>query len=393
MVRSFVHVSEIEKRLTHNMKKAGLTWSKIQEITERSSDTIQKVLAAKCPPLPMKTATLKGVKKDREHLNFKKADVCVKAKGIIAKDDFLALVSAAKALHKEVKGEKDVSIAMIKERAGVSACDRTCLESFHANGIWYRKLKERPILTDADVKERYQWGLEKERRSGERWVTKPHCIIDNKHFQFYTNKNGRQHAARRGVQGAYSKEGTRPENFLVKPKKAQKFPAPGITVTAAVIKGRIRMWDYVDGRGSAGNAAAMYEGPLCKAMSKAYPEIAAKPYAKWVVLEDNDPAGYKARKAMQAKERAGIVTEDLPKRSPDLNVLDYCLWHEINVRMRIQEQSFSEDYKESIKDYKARLRRTALGLPTALVSRAVADMKRRTKELVAGKGRLFVESK
>ena len=240
MGRSFVHVDATEKRLTHNMRKAGLTWSKIQEITERSSDTLQKVLAAKCPPpptSPMKTAALKGVKKDREHLKFKKADVSVKAKGGITKDDFLAMVKAAKAIHREVKGQKDVSIAMIKNRAGVSACDRTCLEAFHANGIWYRNLKERPILTDKDVIEQHNWGLEKQGRSGQRWVTKPHGIIDNKHFQFYTNKNGREHAARRRVQGAYQKQGTRPENFLVKPKKAQKFPAPGITVTAAVIKG------------------------------------------------------------------------------------------------------------------------------------------------------------
>ena len=79
----------------------------------------------------------------------------------------------------------------------------------------------------------------------------------------------------------------------------------------------------------------MYEGPLTAALARAYLEHAAKSRAKWIVLEDNDPAGYKSERALAAKEAAGIVIDDLPKRSPDLNVLDYSLWHSINVRMRM----------------------------------------------------------
>jgi hypothetical protein len=85
------------------------------------------------------------------------------------------------------------------------------------------------------------------------------------------------------------------------------------------------MWDYVDGRWNATQAASMYEGPLTAALARAYLEHAAKSRAKWIVLEDNDPAGYKSKRALAAKEAAGIVIDDLPKRSPDLNVLDYSL--------------------------------------------------------------------
>ena len=301
-------------------------------------------------------------------------------------------MKAAIALHKEVKGQQEVSVAMIKHQAGVEACDKTCLEAFHANGIWYRPLKQRPILSDADVKRRLEWAKIKKGRSAAQWNKRPHATIDNKHYQLFTEKDGREHAARRSVRGAFQKTGTRPENFLVKPKAGQKYPARGVTVTAAVIKGRIRMWEYVDGRWNGAKAAEMYEGPLGEAMSKAYPEHAAKPRAKWVVMEDNDPSGYKSGKAMRAKERARLVTEDLPCRSPDSNVLDYSLWHEINVRMRIQERAFADDFKETVEEYKKRLRRTALGLPTALVSRAMGDMKRRTQEIVRSKGCLFVES-
>ena len=87
----------------------------------------------------------------------------------------------------------------------------------------------------------------------------------------------------------------------------------------------------------------------------------------------------------------GFVTLDLPRRSPVLNVLDYCLWHEINQRMRQAERGFPKDKKETADEYKARLRRTALGLPTSLVTKAVKDMRRRTQDLVNVKGRLFTE--
>lgn len=185
MGRKFVHVDETEKRPVHNMKKAGITWVKMQEVTGRSSDTLQNVLSEKCPPHPAtatKSKKLSGVKKDREHLKFRKESVRVKPRGIITKDDFLRLVKAAAALHKEVKGLQEVSVAMIKKRANVDACDKTCLEAFHADGIWFRPLKERPILSETDVKERDKWRKEKQHGSSAQWNKRPHATIDTKHF-------------------------------------------------------------------------------------------------------------------------------------------------------------------------------------------------------------------
>ena len=179
---------------------------------------------------------------------------------------------------------------------------------------------------------------------------------------------------------------------MVKPKGGNvKFPAQSVQVTAAVIDGRIRMWEYVGGRWNGEKAAIMYKGPLVKAMKKAFPNQAKKANAKWVVLEDNDPTGYKSSKGMSAKRLAGITTDDLPRRSPDLNVLDYALWHAINLRMRKQEASWPSDMKESADEYKQRLRKTALGLPRSYVTKCVGDMARRCGELYKRKGKLFRE--
>ena len=91
------------------------------------------------------------------------------------------------------------------------------------------------------------------------------------------------------------------------------------------------------------------------------------------------------------QKEAGITTDDLPKRSPDLNVLDYSLWHAINARMRVQDRSLCKK-KESKAQYLARLRRTAMGLPQSVVTKAVQDMHRRVRLLARAKGGLFHES-
>ena len=115
-------------------------------------------------------------------------------------------------------------------------------------------------------------------------------------------------------------------------------------------------------------------------------DAAKKKKSTWKVLEDNDPSGYKSGPGKAAKEEVCIITNDLPKRSPDPNVLDYCLWAEINTRMRAQEKAFPKNKKERVEEFKVRPRRTALGLPESVVRKAVSDMYRRVRAVFAGDG-------
>ena len=127
-----------------------------------------------------------------------------------------------------------------------------------------------------------------------------------------------------------------------------------------------------------------------KALCKAYPDY-ARTDKKWVILEDNDPAGYKSGKGLKAKREVGMASDDLPRRSPDLNVLDYSLWHAINIKMRVQEKTFGTRKVEAAEDYLARLRHTALTLPAKEVQKAVMSMHRRARQVVRARGDLFLE--
>ena len=372
MVKGFSHVTDVERRLVCNMEKEGITWSKMQKITGRSSETLNKILHP-----------LKPVKKD-----VKKGAPKKLPKPVLEK-----VLKSMERLQKQnhPKG-KEVTAAMALSDAGIRAADRTLQRALEKRNIKFYKLKERQTLTKEDEIARRAWAGKRMRRSKDAWVSKPHAIIDNKHFPLFTTGAGRSHAARRSVRGAYQKKGQAPEPHMVKPKGGNmKFPAPGVTVTAGVINGRIRMWEYVHGSWTAKTAAAMYRGPLVRAMRKAFPEHAAKPRAKWIVFEDNDPTGYKSMTAKAAKAAVGIATDDLPRRSPDLNVLDYALWHTINLRMREQERAWPAEKRESKDEYMKRLRRTALSLPTALVKKCAGDMHRRCRMTFAKNGGLFAE--
>lgn len=341
----------------------------------------------------------KTIKEAADLLNRHKSTVCRSLRAAVTKqtsaagrptaitpETYRKLKAAMDELLKKAKGEAEVTVKMIKARAKCQASERTIRDAFHANGVWFRRLKEKPILTPADMAERLEFGKQHAKRTKAQWVANPHAIIDNKHFQLYVNGAGRAHAARRRVRGAYrsAKDGLKPH--LVKPKGTLKFPAKSVQVTAAIVNGRIRMWHYVVGRWNGEAAAKMYRGPLAKAVKKAFPGKRS-----WVVMEDNDPAGYKSAKGMEAKAAAKFVTMSLPKRSPDCNPLDYSIWKEINDRMRAKEESFAAGFKESEEAFLKRLRHTAMNLPQSLVTKVVGDMSRRMKELVDNKGGLVHE--
>ena len=305
---------------------------------------------------------------------------------VLTEDKFKKIEKALDELVEKSDGRKEITMAMVLKRSRTKIGERTVFDKFHEKGIYFHKLFGRLDLTVEDKEARAAWCRSKVSRSKLQWKTMPHAIIDNKNFQIYTTGKGREYAARRGVRGVYRRRGDTPKKGTVKSKNELKFPAPCVQVTAAVIKGRIRMFNYVDGAWTGKEAAKMYSGPLAKALRAAFPDVARNPWKKFNVIEDNDPTGYKSRKGEAAKRASSIVTDDLPKRSPDLNVLDYRLWSEINRRMRRQEVSFSSSRKETKEQYLNRLRKTALALPEAYVTKSVQEMHRRVRAVRDSEG-------
>jgi hypothetical protein len=248
------------------------------------------------------------------------------------------------------------------------------------------------VLTDEDVKARKAFADKYASRSETWWQKQIHMHIDVKHYKIYLNNKSRDYAAREGTRGAYRKRGDGLKKPYVKPAKGVKFNtgAKSVAVLAGVGDGKVLLWEYMDGKKWSGEtAAAMYRGPVKKALEAQYP--AAK---RFKVLEDNDPSGFKSGKGEAAKADEGIQIFEIPKRSPCLNVCDYHLWHEVNRNMRAQEKSWpaaKKAKKETRQQYLRRLRKTAMALPAETLKAAVGDMRRRCARLKAAKGGNFEE--
>lgn len=134
MVKGMPNVDETESRLIKRMAHAGLTWKKIQEITGRSSDTVNKHINGKPFVGPGPGQPKKVTAKDVKRMEI-----------------------VADRLQKHAMAKRDVPISQVKAVAGVKASIRAVLDAFHGEGIYYRKLKERQVLKDGDEEERLTW--------------------------------------------------------------------------------------------------------------------------------------------------------------------------------------------------------------------------------------------
>ena len=157
----------------------------------------------------------------------------------------------------------------------------------------------------------------------------------------------------------------------------------GVLVAGGVGAGKILMWHVVEKRWSGAEAAA----PLAKGLQASYPGKRT-----FRVLEDNDPSGYQTKLAKVAKAKAHIERFTIAKRSPDLNVLDYCVWANVEKKLREQERRWPGDRRETRHQFIIRLRRVVRNYPAEEIQKAIGDLARRTELLFKAKGGLFDES-
>ena len=73
----------------------------------------------------------------------------------------------------------------------------------------------------------------------------------------------------------------------------------------------------------------MYQNVVAPALKREYPKVKS-----FCILEDNDRTGNTSNKGKDAKKKCKLNVFQIPKHSPDFNVMDYSLWAELERRMR-----------------------------------------------------------
>ena len=257
----------------------------------------------------------------------------------------------------------------------------TALRSFHREGldVQRRRPREKPDRTKAHAAERVEMCQALKHKPATYFTNCVDMIIDNKKFDVPTTERARAYMNKTRVRGHLRTpgEGTLPEFTRPGRKKNRMYTGVSASACAGISNGRIVLWHYLPTRWNGQVVADLYAGPIADALRKARGDK-----RQYLVLEDNDPTGYKSGKAVAAKERLHIKAMMFPRYSPDLNPLDYSLWHEIERRM-VQRKPAKV---ETVEAYKKRLRLVALRLPRRVVLKAVGALPRRIKAVIEAKG-------
>ena len=192
----------------------------------------------------------------------------------------------------EADGRYEVTVDMLRRRARCAAGVRTITRALHQRRVFFRKLREKPVLTADDVKARKRFAAKFYSKAAAWWTAHVDMHIDVKHFPVYVNGRARAHAAREGVRGAYRTPGQGLERPYLKHGKKYTYNtgARGVMVLAGVGHGRFLVWEGVGVWNRCGDVAAeMYSGPIKSALERVRPTK-----RRFVVLEDNDLAGFKS---------------------------------------------------------------------------------------------------
>ena len=151
---------------------------------------------------------------------------------------------------------------------------------------------------------------------------------------------------------------------------------------AGVGNGKVLVWEYIEGRWNSSEAVRLHKSAILTALQREYPHR-----RRFTILEDSDPTGFNSKAAVQAKEDSSRDVFEIPKHSPQLNMLDYYyLWSAVNKRMRATERNGLADKKEKRPAFLHRLRRTAKSIPREDVLEAQRSMQVRCERLVDAEG-------
>ena len=285
-------------------------------------------------------------------------------------------------------GDEEVTLHMLMRRCRVKACQRTVFNALHSRGYRFRNMRQKPIMTPTDIEERFRWARRYRAKSSAWWLRAVHIHIDNKAFKVATTQAGRKLLAKRVVRGVYRKKGKslRPGHVKPNSKLHLGLGGRGILKGGGVGNGKVLVWHTIDESWSGETAAGFYKDVVRPALDEHY---GAK--RKYCILEDNDPTGNHSNKGKAAKQAASLQLLALPKRSPDLNVMDYAVWAEVERRMRAQEKKWPAGKHETRAEFERRLDRIARGLPKEFIDKSIGDLQRRCERLYDAKGGLFEE--
>jgi hypothetical protein len=297
------------------------------------------------------------------------------------------LVSVANQMIEDADCEHQVTSGMLKIGLKLKCSEKTILEALHERGVWFHPFREKPLLTEEDIRDRRQFGKDHSPKPLTFWTKSIKAYLDEKYFTPYLTPAARAHARKMTARGSFRGKKQGLNKGYVKPKKGLKQGfGKKVCVAVAISAKKVLCCYVVKGSWCGAQAKEMYSEHLAPALREE--NLSAR---EFLIVEDNDPTGHKSGAAERAKLDAKICCLPFPKHSPDLMPLDFGFWTAVNKRLRAQEKKFPKSYYETRKHFTARVRRTILRMPEKFLTKLVGAMQRRSALVKGAKGRHFEE--
>ena len=291
-----------------------------------------------------------------------------------------AMNRVRKKLIKQVDGDREITWAEVIAKARVPAVDPSTVAKHmkHKFDVKARAPRLKPMRSELDKADRKDKCSRLRKRSLKYWVDGVHLYMDNKKWPFPRSVRGKRFAKKLRVRRHLRTraEGLQP-GFTKPDKRKHRVNLGCLNLCAGIIKGKVRVWHYLDNGWGGEAAKELYEKVIGPALTRHHGMK-----RQYNILEDNDPTAYKSNAAKEAKRNLKIVPIEFPTYSPELNPCDYALWEEVENRMAAQKAP----KHESVSDFKARLRRTAMAIPKPVIEKMLGSMVRRTQGIFDNDG-------
>ena len=286
------HMSNAELDRATALHAAGKTPVEVHALLQRP----RAARGQSGPDLTTVRRALRGATRKRARVETRGR----KAKLTIVK--LRALDAARRRLIQRAKGETEVHIEDVMKAARVTdVSPPTVSKHFKMHlGVNWRSPRAEPLRTEGDVAARVDMCAKWKHLPNDFFTDRVDAIIDNKVFQIPTYARAKAHARKSRVRGHLRTRGEGLQKHFTKPKGNKHRVNPGATVNvaAAIVKGKIRVWHYLPKRWCADAACDFYTKVLAPSLRRNHPEKTS-----FRVLQDNDPTGYKANKAIECKPR------------------------------------------------------------------------------------------
>ena len=142
---------------------------------------------------------------------------------LLSPADVADLVARLEQLILEADRQYEVTLRDLKAHTGCTASLRTIQRALHSLNIYFRPLRQKPLLTAADVAARKTFADTYASKRASWWLQHINLHIDVKHFPVLLHQEARRRGASDGVRGAYRAPGQGLEAPYVKADRRMKY--------------------------------------------------------------------------------------------------------------------------------------------------------------------------